>query len=62
MNRFSGAEFIAHATLMRLNAERGAQLEELGKQTNALVKEIEGDLVIENTDVTGDDNVPIAGS
>ena len=62
MNRFSGSEFIANATLIRLNAERGAQLEELGRQTNFLVNGFKDGTFQETYEAMGNSHVPIAGS
>ena len=38
MRHQKDAEFINNATLIRMRAEGGIRLEELGKQTNILVK------------------------
>jgi hypothetical protein len=62
MHRLKNSVYVENATLIRLNAERAAQLEDLGKETNAIIKGIEGDLVPEINDGTGADNVSVAGS
>ena len=61
MNRLNGSEFIANATLIRLVAERVAQLDELGKQTRILVDGLSGRTVQATTAETGDDHVPDSG-
>lgn len=62
VNRFRGSEAIANATLIRLNAERGTQLEELGRLTNLLVNKFKERTPTASTEATGNEDVPLTGS
>ena len=55
------SEFIDNATLIRMRAEGGIQLEELGKQTNILVEAFRLRHRQKTTEPKGNEHVPIAG-
>ena len=56
------SEFIDNATLIRMRAEGGIRLEELGKQTNILVKAFRLKHLQATTETMGNDHVSSAGS
>jgi hypothetical protein len=62
VNQLNGSEAIANATLIRLNAERGTQLEELGRQTKILVDRLKERTPTTSTQATGSEDVPLTGS
>ena len=62
MRHLMDSEFIDNATLIRMRAEGGIRLEELGKQTNILVKAFRLRLRQAKTEAKGDDHVPDAPS
>ena len=54
------ADCVHNARMIRLNAELGSRLEELGIQTRAMVRDLKAGLRPDPTDAEGIDHVPAA--
>jgi hypothetical protein len=61
MNGTSGSAFVANATYIRLNAERGAQLEVLGSRVCLLAEVVLRRMLRESTQAKGNGHVPGVG-